>query len=379
MTDNANANLQDIDLVRNDYVEYQDVKTSWWLYPVGMLLTAVGWFLLSLPFLGMTFDFAGANWNGGYLVWCLGLIHFITGIRFVTGQEIGGIFFLEYMTWGDITAKPVCVPVGLFRLGKLPILVEETEIPTEPEKIFRGDGNVPEGMRPPTRITFKEGTDKNDPLERRITEEVPFFIRLRVESYFTFYSRIKDVPEAMSQIEDMGVGLLGVELPQVTFAHAVLHLNEYSQKLEDELRTSVEGWGAKIVQVRIKPFIISHSLNTEIQKISERTAAKRSTIIDSEAEQERLMNVGMGEGMAEELRLNGKTDGLHNMAEKLMKSEAGRQVLAADVAMRIGMSPNKLIIGASGGNADLLAAAGAFADLFKSGETPKQPEPKQAT
>lgn len=286
----------------------------------------------------------------GYLLWEIGVVHFLLGIRIVDANQIGGVFLLGWMT-REVTGTVVCVPPGPFWLITFPLLTKEMEIPAEPENIWRGEGNPPADrpeLRPPVRITFAEGTDKNDPLARRVTEEVSFFARMRIERFFPFYVRIGSIDEAKHQLEDVGVSYLAEVLPGHTLSDAITKVADYSTELKRRFDAAVQGWGVKIPTARVKQFPFSKSLNISIQQMAESTAKKIATITTAEGERDKRSLEGAGTAAAEKALLDVRTDALRRRKTELGITD-GAVVAGIEAAERIGQGPaTKIIIGAPG-------------------------------
>lgn len=322
------------------------------LYPLGLLALFGIYLLLGLTVnhfeLEITFGDSSARVE--YLIWELGVIHFLFGIRIVDANQIGGIFLLGWMT-AEVSGTVVCVPPGPFWLITLPLLTKEMEIPAEPENIWRGEGNPPAerpDLRPPVRITFAEGADKNDPLQRRVTEEVSFFVRLRIERFFPFYVRIGSIEEAKHQLEDAGVSYLAEVLPSHTLSDAIKKVADYSRELKERLDAAVGGWGVRIPTARVKQFPFSKSLNTSIQQMAESTAKKIATITTAEGEREKRSLEGAGTAAAEKAVLDARTDALTRRMKDLNITD-GAVVAGIEAAERIGQgSSTKIIVGAPG-------------------------------
>ena len=247
---------------RKQSAEEKDVIAYHNLYLRGLAVLFAAYLIVGMVFAIFVpkITIVESSANTGYLLWELGILHFIAGIRIVDANKIGGIFLLGWMT-REVTATIVCVPPGIFWLITEDILTKEMEIPAEPENIWREEATPPKDrpeVRPPIRITFKEDpANKGDPLARRVTEEVSFFVRLRVEKFFNFYVRIGKMDEARHQLEDVGVSYLAEVLPQHTLSEAIMKVREFSDgpgALHDRLVKATRSWGVKVVTARVKQF-----------------------------------------------------------------------------------------------------------------------------
>ncbi len=360
--------------------EEEDVVTHPSLYLISLAILA-GIYLvlgLTLSFFGPTWIIAGSTANVGYLVWEIGLLHFLAGIRIVDANRIAGIFVLGWMT-KEVSGTIICVPPGPFWVIQFDALTKEMEIPAEPENIWRGEGNPPADrreLRPPIRITFAEGENKDDPLERRVTEEVSFFVRIRVNQFFNFYRRIGSIEEAKHQLEDVGVSYLAEVLPQHTLSEAITKVKDYSAELDRRLKEATKGWGATVVTSRVKQFPFSRSLNTAIQKMAESTANKRAAIIQAQGEEEKRALEGLGTGRGARSELEQRAMGMKRMAREL-DSDSGRLILGAETARLIGQGGStKLIVGAPGVR-EIIGLGAAIAESVQ--PTPPAPTPPTGT
>lgn len=318
-------------------------------------------------------SFAGTEWNLGLLVWTIGIVYFAAGFRVIDPENWAGVLVLGWPTIA-ISGKFVFTMPGISTLAVFTRGSIQIEIPTEPENIFRDEDNipVPPGKKPPVRITFAQGTKKEDPLEQRITAEVSAFARYRIEKPWDFYVRIaassniadgNPYTEANKQLEDMIVSLLQERLTKMTVARAYKTLDKTNDALDNHLREKTSHWGIVIIDVRIKTFGFGHDLNRAIQKVPESKANKQSTINNAEAEKQRLVLEGEGRGKAIQAELDGRGDGLKNMATKL--GVEPREVLGAETARDIGNSPSTKIVVGTDGLKQLVGAGVAIAESAK--------------
>ena len=341
------------------------------LYLLGLLCLAGVWVILGYWLKGNPFEthYLG-ELDVGYLVWTLGALHFAAGFRIVRIDMLGGVFLFGVPTV-EVTGKPIIVPPGIFSLGTVSRKVLEMEFPENPEKIYRGDApEVPLGLKPPIRIPFANppqndasGINPNDPLHRRSTNEVTFFVRMQVTSVFDFLVHIGDETAARVQLEDMGVSVLNDELTQLTPAQALQKIGEKSQRLEDDIRKRTRWWGVKIHNARIKLIEFSHGLNSSIQGIPKAAADAQATVLTAEGEKTKRTREGEGDAAARKADLVERTAGLKKMAEDLGVETS--VVIAAETAQAIGKSSSDKIIVGTQGFADLLGIGTAIAGAIK--------------
>ena len=354
--------------------EAEDVPTypAYYLKALGslFLLYFGGGLLLNL--LGIDLFIFGGRLPLGYPIMAIGAAHFLTGLQIVRADEIGGITVLGTPTI-QVTGTLVCTPVFLSELEKFTANTIEFELPADPQHIWREESTPPVGSRarPPIRITFAEDKDSDDPLKRRVTEEVVFFARIRIENFFNFWKRIGSLDEARHQLEDMGVAILSAELPKVTLSKAIEDIATYSEQLQKDMRNSTRSWGVRIVDARVKQFALAKNLNKAIQERAASVANKQTTITNAEAT--RTATTLQGEGVANAIRaeIDARTGGLSNMATTL--GVASEAVLASEVARNIASGPNNTVIVGTQGVTDLLGIVAAAQKAFPpKGSAPEQ-------
>ena len=345
--------------------EEADIPRHLWYYwtMLGTLFLIYfgGGILLNLLQVGITIS-EDPLLIGNFLI-LIGLAHFVTGLRVVKADEIGGIFVLGAPTI-QVSGTLVCAPAFLSTLETLTANTIEFELPEDPQHIWRGDDAPPvnSGMRPPIRITFAEDPQSDDPLERRVTQEVVFFVRMRIENFFNFWKRIGSLPEARHQLEDMGVAILSADLPKVTLSNAIQEIALYSRQLQTDLRTSTRSWGVRVADARVKQFVLAHNLNQAIQNRAASVADKQTTITNAEAAKQKSTLEGEGFANAVKAELDARTGGLHNMATTL--GVASEAVLASEAARNIASGPNNTVIVGTQGVTDLLGVVAAAQKAF---------------
>lgn len=309
------------------------------------------------------------------------LFHFLASWRMVGATELGAILFFGKPLY-PVDQGLRFVPWLVCQLSKETRLLKQYELPTEPEKIFRGPRNEPEvvpenlrkeGFRPPIRITFagiseeaavkteetkkvdtgatpKEGAASagvkteskgrvavDDPLQERVTAETPIVVWLRIVDYIRFLTTIGDIDEARKQMEDAAVKVLSQHFPKITVAEAFKEKEKYDKEVLDGLKIKTASWGVEVDDAAVKNILLSHELSIELQKIAEARAKKRRDKLEGE-----------GAGAKEQGTLDGRTAGLVKMKRDLAVS--GHAVLAAETARGITSNPGQktVIVGAAG-------------------------------
>lgn len=358
----------------SDFVEH--VSRYPFVYWLALLLLAGIWIAVGLYYFGTNFKITeDAALNAGILIWITGLLHFVAGYRTIEAEETAAVFILGISTI-QVRGAPLVTPPGLFRVIIYSRRVVQLEVPTEPEKVYRGDETkVPDGFKPPIRIPFANpprhdttGIDPTDPLHRRTTNEVSFFVRMIVEDVIDFHVRIGSMEEAKRQIEDMGVSLLSDTLTQLTPAMALSRLGSLSDELDNHIREKTTGWGVIVVTARIKLIELSHNLNSAIQDIAEGGAKAQATALIAEGERKRLASEGQGRADAIKSEIDARTKGMQEMAASLKIDPT--DILGAETARAMAASPSDKIIVGLDGFKDLLGAAASMGSTFKKSENP---------
>ena len=304
------------------------------------------------------------------------MLYIAASLRIVGPTELGCILRFG-KPLKNVSSGLVFAPLWIFTLETETKLVIQDELPTEPDKIYRGSERYPEGstvppelaalgFRPPIRVTFSgrneavstaEGIDENDPYDRRLTEEVVPVIRWEIHDYKVFLQTIGLVAEARRQMEDTCVGTFNEILTKVSPAVALLHLDDYSvNELKPRIDALVDGWGIDVKSAKIKMIRFSKTLNAAVQNVVVQERNKVAKILEGE-----------GQGGKEKAILDGRTAGLTKMREDLKVD--GSTVLGAETARAIAgegdKSSQRTIIAGSGGFADLIGTAVAVGESLK--------------
>lgn len=294
----------------------------------------------------------GLEWNWGLALFLAVILYTIASLRQLGPTELGArILFGKPID--QVSSGFVFVPVGIFELEIAPAIFIQDELPSNPENIFRGDGQVPEGKFPPIRIPFGLPTEENDdPYDHRMTQEVVPVITWRIEDFIKFLTTIGSKEEARRQMEDTAVAMLTEAFAKITPAVALSDLATKSDELLDAIDKRVDGWGIELKSVKIKAINFNHELNAAILNVPQATVNAKAAIITAEAKKRQMELEGAGAGNAEKAILDGRTAGLKNMVSEL--GIDGRAVLAAETARGITSNPGqKTIIAGSGGFSDL--------------------------
>lgn len=353
------------------------MKQPFWT-PVVLIYAAlmVVAILLNL-FAGSLTIFSEQRRVGTIVLYALSL-YTAASLRIVGPKEIGArLRFGKPID--NVSSGIIFVPLFFYTLVTETKLIIQDELPTDPEKIYRGsDGDihgrtVPKelqdlGWRPPIRITFsgrtarseKDGIPVDDPYDRRLTAEVVPVVRWKIKDFVLFLQTIGSVDEARRQMEDTCTATFTELLTKVSPAVALRHMRAYSRVLERALDKLLKTWGVDMINAEIKAINFSRELNAAVQDVVEKERKRMADIFEGE-----------GIGGRERAILDGRTAGLENMMTKL--GIKGEVVIGAETARAIAgegdKSSQRTIIAGSSGFTDLIGAAAAIGEAFRKEET----------
>jgi regulator of protease activity HflC (stomatin/prohibitin superfamily) len=308
-----------------------------------------------------------SDWNWGLALFLMIVLYTIASFRQLGPTELGArVLFGKPID--QVSSGFVFVPVGIFTLEVAPATVIQDELPSDPQNIFRGDGEVPPGKFPPIRIPFGLPTTENDdPYDHRMTQEVVPVVTWRIENFIKFLTTIGSVNEARRQMEDTAIAMLIEAFAKITPAVALQELEKHSNDLKRSIDDRVEGWGIELKSAKIKGINFDHALNTAILGVPKATVNAKATVITAEARKRQLELEGAGAGNAEKAILDGRTAGLKKMATEL--GIDGKAVLAAETARGITSNPGqKTIIAGSGGFSDLAIVGAVLGETLQKKE-----------
>ena len=348
------------------------MKNSFWT-PVVLIYATLTVVAILLNLFAGSITVFGAERGAGTIVLYTLLLYMAASLRMVGPKEIGArLLFGKPID--NVSSGVVFVPLFFFSLITETKLVIQDELPTDPEKIYRGsDGDVhgrtvPKdlqdlGWKPPIRVTFSgrnaeseaEGIPKDDPYDSRLTAEVVPVVRWKINDFVVFLQTIGSVEQARRQMEDTCTATFTEFLTKVSPAVALQRMKFYSKALENALDELLKTWGVDMVSAEIKAVNFSQSLNAAVQNVVEKERKKQADILE-----------GQGLGGREQAILDGRTAGLENMMKKL--DIKGEVVIGAETARAIAgegdKSSQRTIIAGSGGFADLIGTAAAIGEVF---------------
>ena len=368
--------------------------------------------------------------NLGWAVFFSQLLYNILSFKIVGPTELGNVLFFGKPLY-DVESGLNFVPFLVYKLVRGTRNIIEIELPARPELIFRSEIGKEEvvpkdllnrGYKPPIRVQFgapdiklstkdldnqindpgtgkdelkklkeiktlynvlngfiEEEKIKEDPLNVRMTAETPLVVRLRIKKLGEFLKTFGSLEKVIDQIQDIAVAMLNREFSKITPAVAQAHLGTFSELIKEEIVERIVGdksdGGIKIVTVLLRPFVYSHDLNKDLLRHAQARANKRATIIDAEAQKEKDTLRGQGEGAGEKAILDGRTEGILNMVEKLRVSP--ELIINTETARKITENPGqKTVIAGSEGFNNLMAIGSAFGETFR-GEVPEKGKEKK--
>jgi hypothetical protein len=242
-------------------------------------------------------------------------------------SEIGYMYL-----WGRpikiVDPGPYIALLGIYQVKKELKTFYQDELPAEPEKIYTGDGQTPDGMFLPIRIKFgqPDGTLKDDPYDQPMVVEVTPVVQWYICDLNMFRSTIGTVEECRKSLSDKAIEVLNDRFAQMSPAKALLDLAKVSEEYEKELRAETAAWGIMIKNAYVKPFNFSHKLNMSVVGVASATQDAKTKIITAEADKK--AGILDGEKIAKALSLKLKAERENTKAlAKMCKTSEGQIVL----------------------------------------------------
>ncbi len=355
-------------------------KGMFWTWTVGAYATFA---ILTLGLWLSPTTIFGADWNWGWIMFLAVILYTIASLRTIGPTELGArILFGKPLD--NVYSGFVFVPFGIFELKTAPCIFIQSELPSDPENIYRGNGEVPKKMFPPIRIPFGipktpvdgDGTLEDDPYNQRMTQEVVPVITWKIDDFVTFLVNIGSVEEAKRQMEDVSIANLTEAFAKITPAVVLTGLVTFSKDLMVAIETSTSEWGISIRGAKIKAINFNHELNESIIGVSQAHVTakaaiikaegeKKAAIIKAEGEKKKRLLEGEGAGAAEKAVLAGRAEGLKKMMDDLGLS--GQEILGAETARSITNNPGQktIIVGAEGFGKLAAVAGSVFGETHK--------------
>ena len=307
----------------------------------------------------------GMEWNWGWAAFWLQITYLLWSFRRVGPTETG-VNLLFGKPIQKMNSGLTFVPYGIFELVTITKIVREKEYP-DPEKLWRGDGPIPEGKIPPIRVIQgqqkKVGSKEEDPLDKRITTEVSAVVRYRITDFMTFIGTIGSLAELDRTIEDLLVADIRKELAIISPAQTLKTWGFIQKRLQDEVEKLVNSWGVEVQTVRLKEIDIGHRVNTALMDVVAATLNKKTTITNAGAEKEKRVLEGTGLAKARRILLEAEAFGYKKIANELNIKES-ELILFAETVKTLTENSQYTLLAGSPGVADLFATIGAIKNIL---------------
>lgn len=302
------------------------------VFVVLLVLVAVGFFLMEM-------NIHTYGTNTGAVLLSLVASYLMFSFTIVNIDEA------SMMTeWGKpVGNKPAgwyFTPLGVVKIRKEKGTIFQDELPADPEKIYRGDGNPPDGMFPPIRVKFgqKNSADRaleEDPYNIPMVAEVVPVVSWHIDDATTFFRVMGDVGNCRKNMADKAVELFADKLAHMTPAKAALRLSKISQKLEIKLKAETATWGIVIDDAYIKPIIFAHELNDAVVKVKIADQNAKATVITAGAEKKKRIEEATGD--AEAIKLKADADGHRLVVTGLAQTDGSGKIteLNPDANVRV--------------------------------------------
>ena len=325
------------------------------------------------------------------------------------------------------------VPIGLFNLEYLPTTVNQEEFPAQPEKVYHGEiiDTLPEGMKPPIRITFNESipdsvesaketftekdytvldlhkiygvewskytyeqldamerTDTNtlvfnpkapkDGLARRVTADAVIVAQWRIEDGTKFIQNVTPLEtEDNKHLDDTAKRIAEVnkriEDEMISVLTRLLQKMSYGQAQNNINWINAHLFFAVIKRTLGWGIKIEGAIVKKIdapKRVNEAIANAAKAEFQGNADKELAIKAGEGAANAARKLVEQTLIGQANGQKKLVESLgiSGSEVVAAEVAREIAKGGNAIIFGADG-----MAQAASVIGAMVKGKTPPNP------
>ena len=279
---------------------------------ISMLMITETTFFFGCIILGLTI---------AYLIFSFGIVDGKKG-------EIGALF-----TFG----KPIenlgpgvfFVPALIASLRIEKGTIFQSELPSDPENIYRGNGLPPGGKFFPIRVKFGPpnplDTDLVDnPYNIEGVEEVVPVVVWRITDLVTFSLIAGDNANCRQMLSSITVQIIWRELANRTPAKASRELDIINQEMMKGLKGSTKGWGIDILQAYMKPFVFSHSLNNYVEAVS--IARETAKAVRLTAQGEKDKRIAEAEGTAKAVELTAAAEKLRLIQTGLAKVDTSGNI-----------------------------------------------------
>jgi len=322
----------------------------------------------------------GTDWNWGVAIAFLHVFYTVASIVIIGHQWQASFVFLGRPLF-DVFSGPHYVPAGICSLVRVSRLVEELELPGEPEKVWHGDEiqgqALPDGKVPPIRIPCRGSEeDRNDLLALRLTIEPSFVVRFRILSPTTFIVRVRDMDELRKQIQDIIVSACGPEFAKRTVALVLKEWHMINEHLDNAVNHVVSEWGVKVVNCQMKEAGIPHRTNSALTDLGVARSNSIATATRAEGEQKRLILEGEGRASAILSETKARTEGLSIQIKELqtLPLELARTALVTEAAPRTMREAKASVVLGNNTNDLMSSLVGASQAVNKIAETEEREE-----
>lgn len=265
--------------------------------------------------------------NIGFVLLTLELCYLAFSFGTIKADQIAVLLFFDKPI---DTLKPglYFAPKGLYSVVKYKGTENNDELPSSPEKIFHGEGSVPEGMYAPIRIKFGQPNEndpkqlENDPYHYAMVTEIVPVVRWIITEPKTFIQRMGTEENCRQILTDKTTAVFGDELSKMTPARALMELRGLSQSLEDVLSEETKDCGFKIIDAYLKPFSFSKGLNEAVLEVPKAERLAKAKTIGAEAERVRLEKEGQGKAKQEKAMFEVRATGEAKIKQNLLEAEA---------------------------------------------------------
>ncbi len=325
------------------------------------LVVSILWLAIAgtLWILSPTVIFLGLSWSWGGVSVLLYATYVVLSLKVVGPDSIGCLLFFGKPI-KDVGSGLCLVPFFLFRVVTEKKTILQQEIPGEPENIWRGQGQPPEGKVPPLFITTSDEHDGTDALDRRMVLEPVVINRFRIESLLKFIGTIESREDAERQMADLVVSFLTTELAKRTPKKILTELGSLNVQLQTEMKKLVSAWGVKSEGTEVKLVEIPKTVSEALRDVPASKLRKEVTETNAAAEKKKRILEGEGAAEAAQRLIEARGFGAKKSAEEMgLPTDA---VFAAEVARdTIGRQGDKVVILGTDGLTNALSMGAAFA------------------
>lgn len=290
-------------------------------------------------------------------------IYFLDGWHRIQTSEFAGISALEVPA-REVKSGLVYAPRWLTEVDRFPRAIQQSQFPGEPEQIAKVSDEEADRMRSdllrPIRITSggPDGeSDKDDPLNARITFEPTFTVEWQVESDKAdegFYQFFQNIPgegweekyhNVLKMMRDVGQHALAEEMPQHSAAWSIKNVEKLSRRVQTEIVEASHTYGITVCQVHVLGIEPNHATNTALAKIPQAKADAIAVGISAQARKGQLIVESEGAAQARFNELKAEGDGVKAAAEAVGISPA--EYRAGEIAPKI-LGDKAVILGGNG-------------------------------